>query len=106
MGLLFAAFITLFALDVFGEGYGFWGTIVAFVMHMVPTLLILAVVLLAWRWPWVGGVLFPGLGIYYMIMSRGRMRWTTLLILVGPVMLIGALYWVHWGWQHSKKATR
>jgi hypothetical protein len=26
LGLLFAPFIGIFALDVFGQGYGFWGT--------------------------------------------------------------------------------
>ena len=27
--ILFAVFVSLFALDVFGEGYGFWETILA-----------------------------------------------------------------------------
>ena len=27
LGILFALFLSMFALDVFGEGYGFWGTL-------------------------------------------------------------------------------
>jgi hypothetical protein len=59
---LFAAFISVFALDVFGEGYGFWETVVALLMHLIPTGVILIVLAIAWRWEWVGGALFTALG--------------------------------------------
>jgi len=36
IAILFIVFISLFALDVFIEGYGFWETIVALFMHLVP----------------------------------------------------------------------
>ena len=42
LSALFAAFISLFALDVFGAGYGLWETIWALFVHLIPTWLILA----------------------------------------------------------------
>ena len=54
VGLLVAAFISLFALDVFGAGYSFWETLIALGMHLIPTAIIILVLAVAWRWEWVG----------------------------------------------------
>ena len=54
--LLFAVFLSLFALDVFNEGYGFWKTILALFMHLVPTSIVLAVLAISWRWEWAGAL--------------------------------------------------
>ena len=96
LGILFAVFISLFSMDVFGEGYGFWGTIVAFLMHLVPTYLIVGALLAGWRWEWPGGVLFIGLGIFYIVMSRGRMDFVTYLLISGPAFAIGILFLINW----------
>ena len=39
--ILFAFFTSLFALDVFSEGLGFWKTFLALIMHLIPTWIIL-----------------------------------------------------------------
>jgi glucose-6-phosphate-specific signal transduction histidine kinase len=94
--LLFAAFISIFALDVFGEGYGFWKTIPALMIHLIPTWIVLAVLALAWRWEWVGGTLFVALGILYLIASWGRFHWSAYLCISGPLFLIGILFFLNW----------
>ena len=35
LGILFAVFLNLFALDVFGEDHGFWKTILTLLIHFV-----------------------------------------------------------------------
>jgi len=40
LALLFAAVVSVFALDVFGEGYTFLQTILALTMHLIPTALV------------------------------------------------------------------
>ena len=76
--LLFAVFISLFALDVFGEGYGFWETIVAFLIHLIPTGLILIALAIAWRWEWIGAILFAAvLGVgsgFYPSLRAARLK--------------------------------
>jgi hypothetical protein len=94
--LLFAVFISIFALDVFGAGYGFWGTIVALIIHLIPTALVLAALAIAWRWEWIGAILFFALGVWYVIMAWGNFTWTTYLLIAGPLVLIGALFLVNW----------
>jgi len=48
--IAFALFLSLFAMDVFGEGLGFWRTLFALFMHLIPTFVVLLILALAWRW--------------------------------------------------------
>jgi hypothetical protein len=94
--LLFAVFISIFALDVFGAGYGFWETIVALIIHLIPTALVLIALAIAWRWEWIGAVLFFALGASYLIVAWGKFTWITYLLIAGPSFLAGALFLVNW----------
>jgi hypothetical protein len=94
--ILFAVFVSLFALDVFGEDYDFWETLVALLMHLIPTGIILVGLAISWRWEWVGGVLFVALGVFYFVMTRGRFDWLTYLLMSGPLFLIGVLFLLNW----------
>jgi hypothetical protein len=94
--LLFAGFVSLFALDVFGEGRTFWQALPAFFIHLVPTYLILLALLIAWRWEWVGTVLFAGLGAAYIILFWGRFPWMTYLLMSGPLFLMSGLFLMSW----------
>jgi len=96
LGILFALFISLFALDVFGEGYGFWESVGAFLIHLIPTFVILIALFVAWRREWIGAILFVGLGMFYLVVFRGDFDWITFLIIAGPLFLIGALFLVNW----------
>ena len=96
LGIVFAAFISIFALDVFGERYGFWGTIFALLMHLVPTFLVVGALLAGWRWEWPGGVLFIGLAVFYMVMFRREMDPVIFLLIPGPLALVGVLFLVNW----------
>ena len=91
LAILFAAFISIFALDVFGEGYSFWETIVALVMHLLPTAVVLVALAIAWRWQWVGGILFLALGLVYILVFR-QGHWIAHLLISGPLFLVGALF--------------
>jgi len=96
LGLVFAGFISLFALDVFGAGYGFWETIAALLIHLVPTYAILIALTVGWRWEWAGAVLFAGFGASYLVMAWGDVDWIAFLVISGPSFLIGALFLLDW----------
>lgn len=96
LGLLFAIFLSLFALDVFDEGYGSWETVVALFMHLVPTFIVLIVLAIAWRWEWVGAVLFCGLAVFYVLWTWGRFPFGTYLAISGPLLLVGILFLLNW----------
>ena len=105
MGILFAAFLSVFALDVFGQGYSFLETIVALAMHLVPTGIILAVLALSWRREWIGGVLFTALGASYLVMSRGQIQAIANPLSV-PLVLLGVLFLIGWRYRAEIRSAR
>ncbi len=90
--ILFAAFLSLFALDVFSETQGFGETIFALLMHLIPTGLVMLALSIAWRWEWVGAILFGALAVFYALWS-GRFDWS--LVISGPLLLIAILFLVN-----------
>ena len=94
--ILFAMFLSLFALDVFSEGYGFWETIVALLLHLVPTFIVVIALVIAWRWEWIGAILFIALALFYLVWTWGRFPWITYLTISGPLFLVGALFLINW----------
>lgn len=99
--ILFAVFAGLFALDVFGQGYGFLDTVLALLIHLVPTWIVLVALIISWRWEWVGGVTFIALGVLYLVMFRGRVIWAAYLAIAGLLFLLGVLFFI--GWFHRKE---
>jgi TctA family transporter len=92
LGILVAIFVSLFALDVFGEGYNFWETIIALAMHLIPTAIILIILAIAWRRERIGGFLFIVLGVLYIALFWDPSRWPAYLIISGPLFLTGLLF--------------
>lgn len=92
LGILVALFLGLFALDSLGEGIGF-------VIHLAPTLLLLAAVAISWRWEWVGGVVFLSLAALYAATTLRHPDW--ILAIAGPMVVVGALYLL--SWQHHRE---
>lgn len=102
LAILFALFLSLFAVDVFGEGYGFWGTALALSMHLIPTGVILVVLALSWRWEWVGALLFVYLGVHYLFMALPHADWIA--VISGPLFLIGILFYLNWLYRKQIRA--
>lgn len=94
LGLAFALFLSIFALDVFGEGYGFWNTVLALAMHLIPTAIVVVALVLAWRWEWIGAVLFAAAGTLYLVNTLRHPDW--ILLVSGPLFLIAVLFLVNW----------
>ena len=103
--LLFAGLISLFALDVFEENHGFWNTTLALLMHLIPTGILLLILALSWRWEWVGGVIFPALGAFYLIFFWGRFHWSAYAIISGSLFLLGTLFLLNWSSRVKLRAS-
>lgn len=99
LGILFALFLSLFALDVFSEGYGALETLLALLMHLIPTGLVLISLAIAWRWTWIGSILFIALALIYLASSSGG-SW----IISGPLLLIGILFLLSWMYRVPHRA--
>jgi hypothetical protein len=94
--ILFALFLSIFALDVFGEGAGLWRTLLALFMHLIPTFLIIIFLVLAWRWEWIGAVVYIIFGFLYIFMAFGRFPLSVYFTISGPLFLVGILFLLNW----------
>jgi hypothetical protein len=102
--LLFTALVSLFSLDVFGMGYGFWETMGAFLIHSIPTLFMIAVIVIAWRWEWIGGVLFIAWALFYVVNTQGFGAGVYLMMAALPFAL-GVLFLLNWHFRRELHAS-
>lgn len=96
LGMLFALFLSLFALDVFGEDRGLRETLLALLIHLGPVYLVVIALAVSWRREGVGALLFPALAVYYVVWAWGRFPWITYAIISGPLVVIGVLFLLNW----------
>lgn len=94
--ILFAVFVSMSATDVFDEGYGFWKTVIAFLVHLIPTYIIIIALVVAWHREWIGAILFIGLAMFYLVWAWDRFTWIIYLVMSGPLFLVGVLFLVNW----------
>lgn len=92
LGILFAAFSSMFALDAVQADRGFWLSLAGLFVHLVPTVLVLLTLLVAWRWEWTGALLFIALSPFYLLWSWGQFGWPIYAVIAGPPLCIGLLF--------------
>ena len=92
--LLFIGFVSLFALDVFQEGHGFWSTLIDLTIHLIPSFLMLGALIVAWRREWVGAVVFTAAAIFFGVIVRGT--WWVKGMFVVPCLLTAWLFFRNW----------
>ena len=90
LGVLFSVFLGAFALDAFGNGTSTFDALRDFIIHLAPAGIMFAIVLLAWRWERLGGVMFFMLALAYGVLTRGRVSW--MVTISAPLIVEGALF--------------
>lgn len=111
LGILFVLFLGMFSLDVFdpSNNYSLTETIVAFFIHNIPSLILLIVLIVSWKYEMVGGIGFILGGIIYIafvltaIISTG-FEWYYLawiLEISGIFFFVGILFLI--GWKRKTK---
>ena len=85
LSVLFIAFVSLLALDVLGEPQ--WP--LALLIHLIPSFILIIMMVIAWKYERIGGIIFIGVGIIFSVYSRFRS-----LIIVIPIIILGVLFLV------------
>lgn len=96
--ILFVVFISLFALDVFGEELGFWRTVGALSLHLIPSILLAIAIVIAWKQEWFGALIFIGWAIWHVLFMQG-FPLVAYAIIAGLPLLIGLLFLAGWFWR-------
>jgi len=56
-------FVSMFALDAFAPGLTVCQQIGAFMMHLIPSFVLIVVLVVAWKWEFVGGIILTAIGL-------------------------------------------
>ena len=97
-------FVSLFALDAFEPSLTIWQQIKAFLIHLVPSFILLGFLFIAWKWEYLGGIIFTiiGLGLTPLIFIKNYQMnhsiWMSLgiiLVITIPFVIVGILFIVN-----------
>jgi len=100
----------MFAADAFEPGLTIWQQLGAFVMHLIPSFILLGILILAWYKELIGGITFIIIGlvftplIFNMNYKMNESIWMSLGIIMSitfPFILVGILFIV----SHKLKKT-
>ncbi|MFA6588252.1 MAG: hypothetical protein WCT08_04225 [Patescibacteria group bacterium] len=94
LSIVMVCFISIFALDVFDQSYTFWELVLALFMHLLPSIVAVIIIIIAWKREQIGGWLFIALGMGFVFI--GRFELMAILIVTLPIIIIGALFLLHY----------
>lgn len=106
--ILAILFVSIFALDAFGEGMTLWQQIKAFLMHLIPSFALLIILIVAWKFELVGGIIFTLIGVIFSPiifihnLNMNDSYWLSIGIIMTitfPFILTGVLFII----SHSQK---
>lgn len=92
--ILFLIFISIFSLDAIVKGAGFWENALSLIIHSIPVLAGAILLVLSWKWSWIGGAGFLALGVLYIIWASHSGRGTSIIYIA--LFLIGAVFFADW----------
>jgi hypothetical protein len=96
LAILAILFMMIFSMDCFGGDYNLKEKLTCFVMHNIPAFIIILILVIAWKWEMIGGVLFVIAFFAGSIFFNGfGKNWGALIIMV-PFLLTGILFILHY----------
>lgn len=100
--ILAILFVSLFAADAFAPGLTIWQQLGDFFMHLIPSIILLAILLVAWKWEFIGGILFTIIGLALtppiFLLNRNRHHFSieecvvVVLMITFPFVVVGILF--------------
>ncbi|MEI6886003.1 MAG: hypothetical protein WCO02_16030 [Bacteroidota bacterium] len=112
LGILAILFVSMFSLDVFQAGMPLKDIILGWLMHMIPSFVLIIVLIIAWKWEKIGGIIFLSIGlafspfIFWGNYVNNHSIWISLVIILTitfPFVVIGFLFLMS---DHTKRQAR
>ncbi len=99
--MLAILFISLFALDAFEPGLTVGQQLLAFLIHLIPSFVLLGILLIAWKWEKIGGFIFILIGLImsplvfvhnYRMNESAWMSLSIISLITIPFIVVGVLF--------------
>lgn len=99
--ILAILFVSMFSLDSFQAGGPLKVQILGWLMHMIPSFILIIVLIIAWKWENIGGIIFLSIGlafspyVFWGNYVNNHSIWLSLLIIMTitfPFILVGVLF--------------
>ena len=99
--ILAILFVSMFALDSFSPGHTIWQQLGTFFIHLIPTYVLTAILIIAWKWEKIGGIIFIVIGlalspfVFMLNYNRTNSVWVSLFIIAMitfPFVVVGILF--------------
>jgi len=65
--ILTILFVSLFAFDAFSPELTIWQQITGFLIHLIPSFILLGLLIIAWKWEKTGGIILAIIGIVFTV---------------------------------------
>jgi len=95
LSILFILFISLFALDSFGQGT-FIEQVIGFLIHMIPTFILIIMTYFAWKKPLIGALEFVLIAIGFTIFFNTYREIFSFIFLTIPLLIIASLFYLEY----------
>lgn len=92
IGILAIAFIALFSFDVFDGTDPIWKKLLGLLIHNIPALIMVAVLIIAWKWELIGGILYFALFLAGCFFFRSFAGNPGALVVISPLLIAGVLF--------------
>lgn len=109
LSILFICFLALFSIDVFEQGKGTGEILIGLFVHNIPAIIMIVILVIAWRKEIVGAICYLGVGFLYIGLVtfnviNSELPWYVIkgsMAVAGPAFIIGILFLINW-----KKRTK
>lgn len=92
LAMLYILFTSLFALDFFNTEEALKEQMAAFVVHLIPAIVLLLVLILSWNLPVVGGIIFLLFGLLSIFFFNTYRAVDNFLLISFPIFVTGLLF--------------
>jgi len=99
--ILAILFVSMFALDSFSPGHTIWQQLGTFFIHLIPSYILTAILIIAWKWEKIGGIILIVIGlalspfVFMLNYNRTHSVWVSLFIIAMitfPFVVVGILF--------------
>lgn len=95
LAILTGLVMLMFSIDAFGGDNPFGKELLGFLMHNIPVLVLIIILVIAWKYGIIGGALFIlmffALGIFFKSFSGNPAS----LIIISPILIAGVMFILH-----------